>query len=159
MEVLDKHFRTLTRAAFQRYGFAYADLVGRWAEIAGERFGTCSEPLKISWPRRTGEQVGLKTGGTLVLRAAAGRGLEVQHEAPQILEKVNRFFGYSAIGAIRIIQDGSWFGKKPEKEESDPVPIPFPQEIAEIANDDLRAALERLGAGVAGSAKKASKRK
>jgi len=148
MEALDKHFRILTKAAFQRYGFAYADLVGRWGEIVGERFGTCSEPLKISWPRRAGEQAGVKTGGTLVLRTAAGRGLEVQHDSPQILDKVNRFFGYAAIGAIRIVQDGTWLGKGLKAVAASPASPPFLEEIAEISDDELRAALERLGTGV-----------
>ena len=75
METLTKHFRELTRSAFARYGFAQAELLARWPEMAGEELSRMSEPERIKWPRGLGDNA-QRTGGTLIIRAAPGRGLE-----------------------------------------------------------------------------------
>ncbi|MGH6853911.1 MAG: DUF721 domain-containing protein [Aestuariivirga sp.] len=145
METLDKHFRNLTRAAFARYGFAHGELTARWNEIVGEELSRFSEPKQIKWPRGAGH-----TSGTLVIRAAPGRGLELQHEAPLIMERINRFLGHAAIGSIKIVQAATWASggnspsipKTPEKKLYD-------QELAGIEDSPLKAALERLGSGIA----------
>ncbi len=36
---------------FTRQGFASAELVTRWTEIAGAEIAAHSEPIKIQWPR------------------------------------------------------------------------------------------------------------
>ena len=36
---------------FTRQGFASAELVTRWPEIAGAEIAAYSEPIKIQWPR------------------------------------------------------------------------------------------------------------
>lgn len=145
METLDKHFRQITKAVFQRYGFAHAELLRRWPEIVGEELARWCEPERIKWPRTANESA-QKMGGTLVIRAAPGRGLELQHEAPMILERVNRYYGYGAVGQVRITQ-----GSSAPKVRTPPSAKPSPQPVrplAGIADDSLRAALERLGSHV-----------
>lgn len=151
METLDKHFRDLTRAAFARYGFAQAELIGRWPEIVGEELSRVSEPERIKWPRGAGENV-QKTGGTLVIRAAPGRGLELQYEVPRIIERLNRFHGYGAIASVKIVQAGSWSTRGPPPGPAAPPKKLFEQDVAAVEDDGLRQALERLGAGVAAAA-------
>ncbi len=148
METLDKHFRELTRAAFARHGFAQAELIARWTEIVGEELSGVSEPERIKWPRGAAESA-RKMGGTLVIRAAPGRGLELQHEAPVIIERVNRFHGHGAIDAIRIVQSATWPRSQPASRRA-PAKKLCEQELAVIDDKPLKAALERLGAGVAG---------
>jgi hypothetical protein len=146
METLDKHFRELTRAAFARHGFAHAELIARWPEIVGEELSRGSEPERIKWPRGAAESA-RKLGGILVIRAAPGRGLELQHEAPLIIERVNRFQGHGAIDSVRIVQAATWPQSLPA---SPPAPTKklFEQELAVIPDSPLKAALQRLGAGV-----------
>ena len=145
METLDKHFREITKAVFQRYGFAHAELLRRWPEIVGDELSRWCEPERIKWPR-TASESSQKMGGTLVIRAAPGRGLELQHAAPMILDRVNRYYGYGAVGQVRINQ-----GSSALKARSPPMVKPSPQPVrplAGIADDSLRAALERLGSHV-----------
>ncbi len=85
-----------------RRGFATADLVAAWPEIAGPLYADCTSLDKISWPRRDAE--GEPPAGVLFLKVDGPRAILVQHDLPQILERVNAFFGYRAIGRIRIIQ-------------------------------------------------------
>lgn len=104
METLIRHFRDLTKAAFARHGFAYAELVAQWPAVVGGDLAAHCEPERIRWPRGQGEGT-RKLGGTLVIRAAAGRTLELQHETPRIVERINGFYGYGAIAGLRIVRD------------------------------------------------------
>ena len=45
-----------------------------------------------------------RPGATLVLRVDGGRSLDVQHNARQIIERINAYFGYAAVAELRIVQ-------------------------------------------------------
>jgi hypothetical protein len=158
MHTLAKPFRELTRAAFARYGFAYADLIAQWPEIAGERVAQWSEPERIRWPRvSAGDR---REGGTLVIRTVPGRGLDLQHEAPLILERINAFHGYRAIAQIKIIQAPLQRRTRPAPPVlrlDDTVSETLEHQIAPVEDPALKDALRRLGTGVLGSRSPQSK--
>jgi hypothetical protein len=129
-------------------GFASAELITRWAEIAGPEIAAHSEPMKINWPRRVGDEP--PEPGTLVLRVEGPAALEIQHLSAVILERVNRFFGWQALGRIALRQ-----APLHRREPPTPPPPPDPEAAARIAaampaveDDDLRQALARLGASI-----------
>lgn len=137
-----------------RRGFATADLIAAWPEVAGPAYAGCTAPEKISWPRHASEDE--PAAGTLYLRVDGPRAIFVQHDLPQILERVNAFFGYRAIGQIRIIQSPVTNVKTaPSADRTTPLDPSAEQALAEtlgdIDDDRLRAALARLGRGVHGS--------
>src|SRR6201989_801524 len=86
--------------AYARQGFAARELVTRWAEIAGSEVAAHSEPLKIQWPRPVEGQA--QEPATLVLRVEGPMALEIQHASDVILQRVNRFFGWSAGGRLGL---------------------------------------------------------
>jgi hypothetical protein len=88
--------------AYAKQGFAARELVTRWAEIAGPEVAAHSEPLKIQWPRPVEGQP--TEPATLVLRVEGPMALEIQHASDQILQRVNRFFGWSAVGRLALRQ-------------------------------------------------------
>lgn len=149
METLDKHFRHLTRAVFDRHGFAYGEVIARWPDIAGEALARHCRPERIRWPRGSGAEA-RKSGGTLVIAAAPGRALDLQYEVPRIIERVNGFYGYGAIAAVKVVQAPEPIGQPPKPA---PRPLkPVPDQILEkIEDDQLKAALARLGQGAAGT--------
>lgn len=137
-----------------RRGFATADLVAAWPELAGPLHAGCTAPDKISWPRRNDEG-DEPAAGVLFLKVDGPRAIYVQHDLPQILERVNAFFGYRAIGRIRIVQGPVADAASPAGlRDRTPVDPAAGQAIAEtvasVEDDRLRAALERLGRGVHG---------
>ena len=81
-------------------GFASTEIIARWADIAGAEIAAHSEPMKINWPRAIGENA--PEPATLVLRVEGPAALEIQHLSAVILERVNRFFGWQAIGRIAL---------------------------------------------------------
>src|SRR5947207_14683850 len=88
--------------AYAKQGFAARELVTRWAEIAGPEISAHSEPLKIQWPRPVEGQP--QEPATLVLRVEGPMALEIQHASDAILERVNRFFGWHAVGKLALRQ-------------------------------------------------------
>jgi hypothetical protein len=150
METLDKHFRTLAKAAFARHGFASEQLISQWDAVVGPAIGSICLPDKIKWPKTAGENA-RKTGGTLVLRAAQGLALELQYEIPRIIERVNQFLGYGAVTEIKVLQ--GQISVKPAKKIAAPVnakaAAAWRIKIQDIADDRLKAALARLAAHAA----------
>ena len=149
MERLDKHFEKLTKASFARYGFAYGELMARWPDIVGETLAQYCEPERIKWPRGSGENA-QKLGGTLVIRAEPGRGLDLQYQTHQIIERINQFYGYGAINSIKIMQGHVATIKRLKNKDNslDPNTEKMLETCLEaIADEKLKQALHRLGEG------------
>lgn len=134
--------------AFARQGFASTGLVTHWDEIVGAEIAAHAEPLRMNWPRRVHEDD--PDPATLVLRVEGPVALEIQHLSGVIIERVNRFFGFRAVGRIAIRQAPlTRRGAKPRPAPPDPAAIArLAEGMTGIADDKLRAALARLGAVV-----------
>ena len=91
--------KTLTDA-FAKQGFASTELVTRWADIVGAEIAAHSEPEKIQWSRPADGHT--PEPGTLVLRVEGPTAIEIQHLSGVVLERVNRFFGWQAVGGLRL---------------------------------------------------------
>jgi hypothetical protein len=134
--------------AYARQGFAARELVTRWAQIAGPEIAAHAEPLKMQWPRPMEGQP--QEPATLVLRVDGPMALEIQHSSEIILERVNRFFGWSAVGRLALRQGPLSRQRRPAADGA-----PEAREVEEVAktltsveDDELRAALARLGASI-----------
>jgi hypothetical protein len=88
---------------------------------------------------------------------ASGWALEVQHREPQLVERINAFFGYRAIAKLALVQAPP----APSGPPAPPAPRPLAADehqaldrrLEDIEDPALREALRRLGAAVIGSAK------
>jgi hypothetical protein len=134
--------------AYAKQGFAARELVTRWAEIAGAEVAAHSEPLKIQWPRPVEGQP--QEPATLVLRVEGPMALEIQHASDAILQRVNRFFGWSAVGRLALRQAPLSRRDRPQASRA-----PDAKAVAKVAasltsveDEELRAALARLGASI-----------
>lgn len=138
-----------------KQGFAEADVLLHWREIAGEALAAVCEPVRVVY----GKQRTL--GATLVVQTTSARAPEVEMKAPLIVERVNQHYGYRAIRKLRITQS-TGLGRAPGFAEGQAAfrgpeanPSPTREEEAEgarlaadIKSPGLRAALERMGANV-----------
>lgn len=142
----------LTKSMLGRHGFAHGAIVTKWPEIVGNDMARHTQPEKIVFSRDG------VSGGTLHLRCASGAlATEIQHLEPQILERINTFFGYKAVVRLKLIQ-----GPLPKPKGEPATKAPRPLSIAEAKNlagtvanvddDELRQALERLGQSIMGRA-------
>ena len=135
------------RAAFRRFGFVQSSIVSRWAEIVGPRYAGVSAPESLRFPH------GERTGGTLTLVVRGAHAPMMQHIAPEIIERVNRFFGYAAVARVTIRQ-GEVAVAKPRTPPPSlkPAAIDLGDSLRAIADPELKAVLESLAAGVASTA-------
>lgn len=133
--------------SFRKFGFVQSAVVSRWSEIVGERYGKVSSPESIRFP------AGRKSSGALTLLVDGAHAPLVQHLAPMIIERVNRFFGYAAIDRIVFKQGRSpRSAPPPTRPQLAPVPAELGEGLREIADPGLRACLESLAAGIAATA-------
>jgi len=131
-------------------GFASTEIISRWADIVGPEIAAHSEPLKISWPRAVGDEA--PEPATLVLRVEGPAALEIQHLSAVILERVNRFFGWQAIGRIALRQAPLHRREQLPRREPDPfVAARIAEALPEVKDEYLRLALARLGAAIKGN--------
>ena len=134
--------------AYAKQGFAARELVTRWAEIAGADVARHSEPLKMQWPRPVEGQP--QEPATLILRVEGPAALEIQHKSDVILERVNRFVGWSAVGRLALRQaplsrrDRPQPQRPPDAKEVETVA----KTLSAVEDEELRAALARLGAAI-----------
>ena len=135
--------------AYAKQGFAARELVTRWAEIAGPEVAAHSEPLKIQWPRPVEGQP--QEPATLVLRVEGPMALEIQHTSDVILQRVNRFFGWSAVGRLALRQAPLSRRRDPPAASRAPdaaAVAKVAETLSSVEDEELRAALARLGASI-----------
>lgn len=135
-------------AAFRKFGFVQSSIVTRWAEIVGAHYAGISAPESIRFP------VGKKAGGTLQLTVMSGHAPMIQHVLPDIIDRVNRFFGYAAVARVAMKQGAvqpSSPERRPPPRNLKPVPQELGDSLRDIGDPELRAVLESLAQGLANS--------
>jgi hypothetical protein len=132
--------------AFRRFGFIQASVVSRWSEIVGERYAKVSSPESIRFP------AGKKSSGVLNIVVQGAHAPLMQHLAPVIVERVNRFFGYHAVAKLAFRQGAPLeAGREPKRPQLRAVPKQLGEGLREIADPELRACLEALAARIEAS--------
>ena len=141
--------RELSRIAGRvlgKRGLGEAQLVAEWSAVVGDALAAETLPMKLSFPG------GGRKNGVLKLRVTSAAALSVQHREPQIIERINGFFGYGAVTRLVLLQ-----GPLPEKIPTGPPAgrLLTPEEaaaladrVAQVSDPMLKSALERLGAAI-----------
>jgi hypothetical protein len=133
--------------AFAKQGFASTELVTRWPDIVGAEIAAHSQPEKIQWPRAA--DGGPPEPATLVLRVEGPTAVEIQHLSGVILERVNRFLGWQAVGRLRLRQAPLRRGQSKVHPTIDPeAAARIAASLPDIRDEKLRDALARLGAAI-----------
>jgi hypothetical protein len=134
------------RTAFRRFGFIQSSVVSRWPEIVGARHARVCSPESIRFPP------GEKSEGILQLVVVAAHAPMIQHVIPEIVARVNRFFGYNAVARVKIRQGDV---KAPPATQArtappslKPVPFELGESLRDIGDPELRAVLESLARSI-----------
>jgi hypothetical protein len=141
--------------ACRKRGFATVDLVAHWPDIVGPPYAATTQPEKLAWTRVPQGIIDENEPATLTLRCVGAVALRLQHELPVVIERINRFFGYAAVGRVKLVQMPPVVRRRAAMK---PAPVlPAPEEtalagrLAGIEDDGLRAAVMRLGRAVTAS--------
>jgi hypothetical protein len=135
------------RAAFRRFGFVQASVVTRWPEIVGERHAQVCSPESIRFPP------GEKSDGILQLVVLPAHAPLIQHVIPEIMERVNRFFGYKAVARVKLRQ-GAVKPPAAQARSAPPslktIPMELGDSLRDIGDAELRTVLESLARSLGG---------
>ncbi|MGA0602371.1 DUF721 domain-containing protein [Caulobacter sp. KR2-114] len=140
----------LIRELDKKFGQGADGLKARWSEIVGQAVARRTEPSKLVKPR---------TGGpaTLEVRVEGPSAALIQHQAQDIMSRVNLFLGAGAVGKLRIIQGplrGHVRAEAPNAAALRRKALPpldaakerdLHRDLAELPDGPLKAALTRLG--------------
>lgn len=145
----------LTKAALGSRGFAEAGLISDWASIVGAEIGGMTRPVSLKFPvqRTAGGKAGepQRQAGVLTVQAGGGAALELQHLKPQVLERINAYFGYRAVAELRV-QQGAATPTRRHQTVIDPPSAAARDAVAEavagIEDADLKTTLTRLGIAI-----------
>ncbi len=136
------------RTAFRRFGFIQSSVVTRWPEIVGETHARACMPEAIRFPP------GEKNDGILQLVVKPAHAPLIQQVIPEIIERVNRFFGYSAVARVKIRQGvvkAPDAQKRPAAPPSlKPIPMELGDSLRDIGDAELRTVLESLARSLGG---------
>lgn len=136
--------------ASRRRGLAEAGVLTDWPRIVGEVLAARCQPVKL-----TGNSRG--HGGILHVHVAGSAALELQHSEPQLLERINSYFGYPAVARLRLIRAPLALPRHAPTIAPVPLDAAARAEIEAVvqpvADDALRAALSGLGAALKGQAR------
>jgi hypothetical protein len=108
--------------AARRRGLAQARLLTDWPLVVGPQLAARCQPVRLAGGRDG-------AGGVLTIHVSSASALELQHGAPQLIERINGFFGYPAVARLRLIQ------APPPR----PVKRPGPRPVRPLAPDELGA--------------------
>ncbi len=129
------------RTAFRRFGFVQSSVVTRWPEIVGARHARACAPESIRFPP------GEKCDGILQLVVAPAHAPLIQHVVPEIIERVNRFFGYRAVARVKLRQ-GEVNPPVEASRRAPPslksIPVELGDSLRGIGDPELRTVLESL---------------
>jgi hypothetical protein len=134
------------RQAFRRFGFVQSSVVTRWPEIVGETHARVCAPEAIRFPP------GEKAEGILQLVVLPAHAPLIQHVIPEIVERVNRFFGYKAVARVKLrqgeVKPRSAEGRSAAPPSLKPIPMELGDSLRDIGDPELRAVLESLARGL-----------
>jgi hypothetical protein len=81
----------------RKRGLAKAQLLAWWPDIVGEAYAGSTQPERIKWTRDG-------SAATLFVLCDPAVSLQLSYEIDRIRERLNGFLGYSAVGAVKIVQ-------------------------------------------------------
>jgi hypothetical protein len=137
------------RTAFRRFGFVQSSVVTRWPEIVGSQHARVCSPEAIRFPP------GEKAEGILQLVVLPAHAPLIEQVVPEIIERVNRFFGYRAVARVKLRQgavtpppDGRAAKPPPSLK---PIPLELGDSLRDIGDPELRTVLESLARSLSNS--------
>tara|TARA_B110000003_G_C16465033_1_gene463416 strand:+ start:119 stop:634 length:516 start_codon:yes stop_codon:yes gene_type:complete len=97
--------KSVNKKFLYKFGKLDFTIHAKWSDIVGDFFINHSEPIKItSIPQSTNENGSIIYDRHLHVNVSPAAAIEFQHFQNKIIEKINSYFGYKAIKAIKIHQ-------------------------------------------------------
>lgn len=128
-----------------RRGLTSVEIVTHWADIVGDGLAARTVPTRLAWPSRQDAD----EPGVLHVRVEGAYAIELQHDAPVVIERINRYFGWRCVARLTLRQ-GPVAGLRPRRRawaEPDAAALAAAaSRLGPFEDQALAASLARLGA-------------
>ena len=148
---LARALKPLAKELLGKRGAVEGGLIAEWGSIVGPELAARCLPLRMSFPDRRA-----RLEGTLTLQVANfAWATQLQHMSPQLLERINGWFGYSAVARLAFEQGNFEAPRQAEARPQAPAQVTAPlcseveQALGQVRDEGLRDALRRFGMTVA----------
>ncbi len=147
LQKLTGEVRRIVQPVLGKHGFANADIIENWSALVGEELARGIMPDHLHFDRRD------RKNGVLYVKSVGGAfAMLLEHQKTRVIEKINTFFGYPAVGSIKIIQ-GSLKLKKPtlkkaEKKLTAQQVKTLTQKVQSIEDETLRQKVFDVGSAL-----------
>jgi hypothetical protein len=146
MRPLGLKLNVLVKALDDKFGSTASSLHDRWPEIVGETLASRTEPIKLTAARGN-------SSGVLELRVAGPFAALVQHQAQDIMARLDLVLGKGKVGRLRVVQGpisvATRKAGRPVRRLRPPLDAAIEAEIAdglsELPEGPLKQALAKLG--------------
>ena len=129
----------------RKRGSFEARVLSDWHDIVGDDLASQCVPLRLVRGHEG-------AGGTLHVRVTGPLALELQHLEPQVIERINAYYGYRAVADLRLHQGPISPPQRPKAAvmaRPDPADMAaLDESLAAIDDPELRRALRALGESV-----------
>lgn len=150
----------LTKGVFGQKNLLFGKLLADWPAIAGADVAAISFPLELKFARppkgkddKPAKTPAKPAQAVLHLAVRPAHALELSYQKALLVERLNIFFGYSAIKDLKFIQH-SEFKEKKQKPAPRITPLSISEEkqidalVGQITESDLQTALKNLGKAI-----------
>ena len=144
LERLTVEIKRITAPILGQRGFAGTDILESWNDIVGEHLSQGIRPEKLTFERDN------RTNGTLHVKSAGGAfAILFEHQKQNVIERINFFFGYPAVGKIKITQGSVPFKLPPQITPKKTVTSmqvgELKKKVSSIEDETLRELVYQLG--------------
>ena len=127
----------VVKPVMRKRGFYDVDIISDWPFIVGSEWAKYSSPHKLAFNPKS------RSSGVLHIRVSPGANVLIKHIEPEIIDRINTYFGFNAVKSLKILHSDVAIHDppvKPNKEEGVESPLP---KIPDIENDSLKRALQQ----------------
>ena len=128
---------TEVKRIIKKKGRIYSETLDNWKYIVGD------ELFKVCYPKSFKSSSKLKNS-CLNIMVKRGHEIDAEYSRNQIIKKINKFFGYSAIEDIKLITFEEDQSKPEEKIKKDVTNSNYVKKISAIKNDKVKNSLIEL---------------
>tara|TARA_B110000196_G_C21057868_1_gene620815 strand:+ start:522 stop:1004 length:483 start_codon:yes stop_codon:yes gene_type:complete len=125
------------KGLLKKNGYNYSEIISKWNFLVGKEISNFSFPLKIKINKGN-------VGATLVLSIERGNEINIEYSKNEIINKINSYFGYKLINAIKLKASGSESKKNKKNKIAVKLPKNLKTKINEIKSENIRKSLSEL---------------
>ena len=127
------------KKVINRKGYVYSETLENWKYIVGENLFKVCYPKSFKNSNRFGES-------TLMVVVKRGHEVDLEYSKKEIIEKMNNFFGYSAVEKLKFISfDDEKNISSKEKDLVENVTInKYQNKIKDVKNEKIKKSLLEL---------------